>query len=369
MNPFLLKGYNGQRYFCDREKETNSILSALSNGQDITLYALRRMGKSALIHHVFHRLKKEYNAVYIDLWGTTSLNTFMTEFAAAVINSSLFSRRSLSKKLLDFIRSLGASLSFGLDGRPNLEFGQFGNQQYFNNLDEIFAFLESQSKPVIIAIDEFQEIRKYEDGEVLEAKLRSLIQKYPSLHFIYSGSEQHLLSSIFSESSKPFYQSTRMMELGKIDRAEYKKFIVRMFRGGKKTISEELVDYLLDISHTHTYYVQAICNFLYSQDTVPEDIETFNRIYSEYIEEKRVFYRELPERMTTLQFATLKAIARKRKVDQPTSSVFLESAQIKSASSMQRIMEYLEDKQFIIEEEGEYRLYDVFLEHFLRYRN
>ena len=36
-NPFLIVGYQGPEYFCDREKETEVILSALHNGRNITL--------------------------------------------------------------------------------------------------------------------------------------------------------------------------------------------------------------------------------------------------------------------------------------------------------------------------------------------
>ncbi|HZY80449.1 MAG TPA: ATP-binding protein, partial [Cyclobacteriaceae bacterium] len=66
LNPFPLYGYFGPDYICDREKEKDSIVSALRNGRNITLYAPRRIGKTALIHHVFHHLPN-WNCVYLDL--------------------------------------------------------------------------------------------------------------------------------------------------------------------------------------------------------------------------------------------------------------------------------------------------------------
>mgnify|MGYP006889483212 CR=1 FL=1 len=47
-NPFLITGYQGPDYFCDREKETASLMSALKNGKNITLISPRRMGKTGL---------------------------------------------------------------------------------------------------------------------------------------------------------------------------------------------------------------------------------------------------------------------------------------------------------------------------------
>ena len=39
-NPFIIVGYQGPNYFCDREKETQKLLSWIENGSNITLIAL-----------------------------------------------------------------------------------------------------------------------------------------------------------------------------------------------------------------------------------------------------------------------------------------------------------------------------------------
>jgi hypothetical protein len=365
MNPFLLKGYKSPSYFCNREIESQKILTAVQNQQDITLFALRRIGKSALIHHVFYRLKKNFDCVYADIWGTTSLNGFINEIANAVIQSSVFSKRPLGKKLTDFIRSIGASLSVGFDGKPSVDLVYHDKNYAFKSLEEIFNFLEMNTRPVILAIDEFQEIKKYDHS--LEAKLRAIAQRCQNIRFIYSGSEHHLLNEIFSAYNAPFYQSTRMMELKKIAIDEYRTFILKHFNTAKKKIEGTVIDHILTVCYNHTYYVQAICNFLYSQSKLPQTIAEFESLYYEYITEKRVFYSELPQRLSKQQFSTIKAFAQLGLVSAPTSAEFLSLAEVKSASSMQRIIKTLIDKQLIIKEDDKMRIYDVFLEHFLRY--
>ena len=49
-NPFVMYGYKGAEYFCDREKETEKMMTSLHNERNITLVAPRRMGKTGLIH-------------------------------------------------------------------------------------------------------------------------------------------------------------------------------------------------------------------------------------------------------------------------------------------------------------------------------
>ena len=366
MNPFVLKGYAGPAYFCDREEDKTTLINAIKNQQDITLFAYRRLGKSALIHHVFHHIKKDYNCIFADLWGTVSLEGFTKELATAILKSDLISRKSFSKKVSEFIRSIGASVSIGLDGRPSIDVMYHDRNQAFRSLEQIFSFLEQLSAPVVLAIDEFQEIRKY--GEVpLEAKLRSHVQQSKNIGFIFSGSEHHILSQIFSEYNQPFYQSTRMIALDKIEKEYYAAFINTQFAKHKKKIDPEIINYILDISYRHTYYVQAICNYLYSLNKLPSSVIEFEQFYMDYLLEKKVFYAELPQRLTKQQFKCVKAFAKVGVVRSPTSGKFLEDSGIKKASSMQRIIKTLSDKQLIIREYNAYRLYDVFLEHYLKY--
>lgn len=366
-NPFVLKGYAGPSTFCDREKEKSSIISAIENQQDITLFANRRLGKSALIQHVFHDLKKKCNCIYADLWGTTSINSFSQVLATSAIQSELLSKQSFTKKVTDFIKAIGASISIGMDGRPSIDVMYHDNNQIFRNIGEIFYFLESLSMPVVLAIDEFQEIRKYDEAP-LEAKLRTLVEQSKNIRFIFCGSEQHILNDIFNEYNQPFYQSTRMMELGKIDEQAYMDFILDHFHQSRKQLPENIAKFILDFTHRHTYYVQAICNYLYSLKTTPLTIADFEMAYQDYLLEKKVFYEELPHHLTKQQFRCLKAIARDGTVSATTSGSFLKSSGVKNASSMQRIIKTLMEKQFIIKEENAYRLYDVFLEHYLKLR-
>ena len=49
VNPFVFQGYEGPDYFCDRQEETQTLLSHLKNGRNVTLVSPRRMGKTGLI--------------------------------------------------------------------------------------------------------------------------------------------------------------------------------------------------------------------------------------------------------------------------------------------------------------------------------
>ncbi|MBR5104434.1 MAG: ATPase, partial [Bacteroidales bacterium] len=53
INPFFIGRYAGERYFCDREKDTEILIKHIENGRNVALISPRRLGKSGLMHHTF----------------------------------------------------------------------------------------------------------------------------------------------------------------------------------------------------------------------------------------------------------------------------------------------------------------------------
>lgn len=47
-NPFVIYGYKGADYFCDRQKETESITRALHNERTLLLYPLDVLARRGL---------------------------------------------------------------------------------------------------------------------------------------------------------------------------------------------------------------------------------------------------------------------------------------------------------------------------------
>ena len=70
-NPFLVYSYHSPAYFCDRETETQKIISALNNERNLTLIAPRRMGKTGLIKNVFHNMAEQEKKYSAFIWTST----------------------------------------------------------------------------------------------------------------------------------------------------------------------------------------------------------------------------------------------------------------------------------------------------------
>ena len=115
--------------------------------------------------------------------------------------------------------------------------------------------LKKADKPCIVAFDEFQQISKYPEKNI-EALLRSHIQHLSNVHFIFSGSERHLVTEMFLSSARPFYNSTSILELYPIVAEEYIPFVCHWFDVYERTIREEDVLVIYRLFEGNTYYMQ-----------------------------------------------------------------------------------------------------------------
>jgi hypothetical protein len=125
-----------------------------------------------------------------------------------------------------------------LSGEPKLSFAFQTDAQRRYSLKALLEFLEHRPTRVIVAIDEFQQIREYE-GLSMEALLRTHIQPLTNVQFIFSGSKKHTMAEMFTAENSPFYESASLYTLEKIDREVYARFIGEQFAAQKKSITPE----------------------------------------------------------------------------------------------------------------------------------
>lgn len=102
MNPFLLYNYLDPDYFCDRHEETEILLKNIHNNSNTAVFSQRRIGKTALIKHVFFLLKKKQSTIYLDIFPTSSLKEFSNTLATAIYREFPI-HKSAGKKFMEFM--------------------------------------------------------------------------------------------------------------------------------------------------------------------------------------------------------------------------------------------------------------------------
>ncbi|NQU33316.1 MAG: ATP-binding protein [Bacteroidetes bacterium] len=369
-NPFTLSVYAGPAYFCDRIIETEKIISAIENHRNITLISHRRMGKSGLIKHVFHKLRneKKLSLFYIDIMDTEDLSGFINLIAKEIIGKVDKSTMNVIKVFSTIVKSLRPKISIDqLTGSPQIEISVQHDAAPEQSLTEIFEYLQKQEKHVIIALDEFQQITNYPEKNV-EAMLRKSIQQLSNSTFIFSGSQKHLLLSMFSNYGRPFYQSSELLNLLKIDKEIYKTFILSAFKKTNRTIDQSALKFILNQTQIHTFYVQYLCNKLYSlpQKDINEKIAADTLL--DILEENEVVYFNYKTLLTRLQFKLLEAIAKERGISKPTSKDFIGKYKLGTPSSVKTALVSLLKKEMVYLDESKTMVYDIFFAKWLERR-
>jgi len=361
INPFLVSGYLDPLYFCDREKESERLMSVIKNQRHLTIFSLRRMGKTGLIKHVFYQIAKDKGIlpIYLDIMPTSDFSEFTSSFAKAVF-SALAKRESTVKKLLIALSSLRPTLTYdSITGSPEISIKVDNHTEAVQSIEVIFQYLEKQKLHIVIAIDEFQQISNYPEQSV-EAELRKNIQQTPNVTFIFSGSRKHILSEMFSNSNRPFFNSTEIMEIGKIDAEVYKSFISDHFNSGGKKIDSNALNMIEQVTFMHTFFVQYICNRLYSENLKKIGVEDVNKIYNSILIENEPVFSNYINLLTAFQLRLLRAIARNSDNLGITSKEFLSKNNLGAASSVNTAIKSLLDKEFIYFEDGRYYLLERF---------
>lgn len=366
-NPFLVAGYYSPKYFCDRRQETEIVMNALYNGRNITLVAPRRMGKTGLIKNVFYKLKEEQPDIitfYMDIYSTQNLGEFVRLFASTVLGQlDTFSQKAVSR-IGQFIKSCHPVFTFDeLTGIPKVTL-DIQPAAEAATLKEIFDYLAASGKRCYLAIDEFQQIAEYPEKGV-EALLRSYIQFIPTIHFIFAGSKQHVMQEMFLSAKRPFYQSTQILAIERIDKEMYYHFAADFFSKQRRRLDQQVFEYLYDTFQGHTWYIQVLLNRLYGyKDEV--NILLVNYAVEEIVAESSYTYQNLLTAYSSSNVKLLKAIAQAECVREINSGEFIARYHLKAASSVNSSLKKLINNELVYKTSTGYVIYDRFMAIWLR---
>ena len=368
-NPFLVSGYQGPDYFCDREKETEQLASALANGRNVCLVSPRRMGKTGLVLHLFNHLNATDPSVrcfYIDIFSTQNLHDFTTALAHAVVGRLDDYSEAALRRVGSFFKSFRPTFAFdSQSGVPSLSF-DIKPSEARRSLSEVFEYIRASERRCVIAIDEFQQILEYPDKGV-EAELRSHAQFLPNAGLVFAGSKKHLMEEMFSSAKRPFYQSAQKIGLKEIRRESYRAFAIDLFAKAGRDLKPAAFDWIYEELSGHTWYVQVTLNRAFGSGRKIISESDVREAVASAIECENATYKSYCEMLPRGQLSVLKGLAVDREVSEPLKSSFIARHALGAASSVRQALKALEDKALVLKSEsGGYFVYDRFFGLWLR---
>ncbi len=367
-NPFLLTAYFGRDYFCDRDEELHILENHFENERNVVLYAWRRMGKTALIQCFLAELeaKNKAETIYVDLLGTRNLEDAILQITKAVYFRFGKTGTGISGTLLKLIGAVGLDISFDAQtGMPVLSLGlKQSNSNTGQSLEALGSFLQSRKKTVLIALDEFQRIKHYENQNG-EAVFRAWMQQFPDIRFIFSGSHRHMMQSMFTEKNRPFYQSAQLLHLKPIKYEIYEAFIMQHFSAHHKKITSDTIKVIYSWSRQQTYVIQLLCNRLFGMYNNVE-YKHLQEVCDDILKEDSVVFSNYTNLLTLTQWRVLQAVAKDEPLKTPLAVDFIKKYSLGAGSSVSRALSKLIDSELVIKDESDYLVHEVLLSRWLQ---
>ncbi len=374
VNPFRFGALALDEAFTDRGRERDGLVSDMRNGQDVVLYAPRRLGKSSLVWSAAQAAAAEGVLVaQVDLMTTPNKERLAAALAKGIFEEIASPLERAKEAALAPFRHLQVQPTVTVEDDGSYAFSfRFGERA-----SDIDATLErllrlpgelagGRGRRAALVMDEFQQVVDIDPG--LPNLMRSVFQQQPEIAHVYLGSRRHVMEKIFSDRNEPFWRSAKTIELGPIEPADFAPFLVRRFEATGRSVSARAVAAVLDHTAGHPYATQELCYFLWertpagaeaAEDLVPSAL-------ADALRSEHAHFSLLWEDCSTNQKLVLEALAREE--GRPFSAGYRRRFGLGPATNVQRALRTLERREIVAGDRGLYRIVEPFLADWLRDR-
>lgn len=369
-NPFVYGKEVSGDDFCNRKDEIEELYRDTVNSQNVIVFSQRRFGKTSLIKEVLKRTRNRgILTIYVDLYSVLTEEDLVRKYAKAAAESLLGRVDKALRQAGQFFKRIRPKLTIDETGQPTYSVDIEKREALpllEDALEAVKRYVDQKRKKAAVVFDEFQQVGQLKTDRA-EKVMRSSIQRHKNISYIFMGSKKHLISDMFNNPNRPFYKSGKPFPLGKINKDEFLVFIQIKFKKTKKNLPKSLGEKIIEICEYHPYYVQYLCHIIWekvkSKGAVKE--ENLTESLKLLLSRESSTYEATWDLLTIKQRQVLMALARAMPDEKFFSSTFLEKYNLGSASSIQRTLRSLIDKD-LIDKEGEfYTIIDIFFKKWL----
>jgi len=369
-NPFKFGSIVSGKYFYNREDELLRIKNTLAGGNNITLYAPRRYGKSSLVKKALKELEKEgFITVYLDFMSVYSQETFITNYSRSIAESQEATLENTVKNIAQYITGIVPSVSFDSSGSPSFSLSWIENRDKEQTLSDVINLpqkLSSSKKKWIIAFDEFQEVTKL-NGDNFEKLLRSCIQHHQNVSYLFFGSKTHLLKDMFNNKNRAFYNSASVMSIGKISETKSIEYLKARFSASGIDIDNEIATTILTTAGNVPYYIQFIAYEIWQAAVVDRRNKILSNDVTVAVNNilmlKSDFYWELINKQTSYRKKVLNAVAHAE--EELFSNQVAQKYNLGAASTTQKALESFIDDGLVERNNTQFKFSDPFFSMFV----
>lgn len=368
-NPFEFGRELGTDELVDRDDDVNAVIEAIKQGSKLFLVGPRRFGKTSILKSAEDRLSNTRAVVLrFDAESYPSLDLFV----AGLISAAAMGVKGPVERVGDQVRSFFSRL------RPELSFNITQNSwsaklgmQLTSSQDERVSLLVEalnglealasdlpKNQPVGVIVDEFQRIIEL-GGPQAESQLRAVIQRHKRVGYVFAGSKTRMLTAMTLDAARPFYRLGSVRFIGPVSAQNFERFLTKKFRESGFEVGDPVaVSKILALSEQVPYNVQLLAHTCWDE-LRGRSLKQGDGLTIQIVEQAMLlvvrqydpFYTQIWAALTSLQQKTLIAVIHEGGIRLQSQDV----SQLvgRGASSVQRSLGALVDKEILREEEHE----------------
>ena len=271
--PFPYDKFVTGKNFIGRKSECTILSNLLSQGEHVTIYEPPKTGKTSLVQQALFSMRfmnRTFTVGQFSVLNIRTVDEFLLRYGSTVIRMVASTPAEYARIVSEYLQGT----HFVFDENAFADRDELLSRGW--DLDEAdvkavlrlpFRLAADRNKPLILIIDEFQNVNETEDGDRILRPLDAIIkdeaaQGRKGFSFIFCGSMVNAMKGIF-ETSLLFHRHVTRVRLSSVDEREIADHVVRGFLSGGKVLDKDLLVGACRLFQGHFWYINhfaSICD-------------------------------------------------------------------------------------------------------------
>lgn len=360
-SPFIFHKHVTGKNFIGRKTDCNILSNLLDAGENILLFDIPKSGKRSVIQQTLINMRmsgKQFTIGEFTMFNVRNTSDMLIRLATAVIRAAA----TTPDEYKSIISEMLSSTNFIFDQSRFADFNEVISLTAEPDQNDVMAvtrlpylLAKKTGTPVIIIINEFQNVLQIEDPDMVLSAMEHVVKEYhkeaqPKGSFIFCGSMVNAMKEIFYKRHY-FHKMVERLPLRTIETKEFAEHIMRGYLSGGKVIDRELISGVCRLFRNHPGYINhfaSICNYL-SKGYITEPIllDALDIIIS--INEPK--FKAIMYDLTTYQVQLLKAVL--DGYSRFSAAEVIAKYHLNSSANVKRLKEALAKKEILTFDEND----------------
>ena len=373
--PFPYDRFVTGKDFIGRKSDCTILSNLLSQGEHVVLIDPPRSGKTSLVQQALYSMRfstKVFTVGQFSVLNIRTVDDFLLRYGSTVIRLVASTPDEYARVVEKYL----AGTHFVFDRNAFADRDELLSRGWDLDAADVKAVLrlpfllaQERTNPLLLIIDEFQNVNLTEDGYRVLRALDEVIREeadvgHKRFSFVFSGSMVNAMKEIF-ESSRLFYRRVTRVPLSQVDEREISDHVIKGFLAGGKVMEKNLLIGACRLFKNNLWYINhfsTICDSM-SKGYIMEPVlvDALSCLISAH--EPR--FRAMMNGLTTFQVSLLRATVEGN--TRFSASEVIRRYSLNSSANVKRVKDALMKKEILtFDSEDKPEFQDPLFEYWIR---